>query len=69
MFLLFVLLLVQLLIHYLNESVTNDKEEDDPFSCPLYCGGYKTLTMIVMTDMLLKNVNFQTIIKIVVVHN
>ena len=26
-----------------DESVTNDKEEDDPFSCPLYCGGYKNI--------------------------
>ena len=26
-----------------DESVTNDEEEDDPFLCPLCCGGYKNI--------------------------
>ena len=26
-----------------NESVKNDKEEDDEFLCLLYCGGYKNI--------------------------
>ena len=26
-----------------DESVKNYEEEDDEFSCPLYCGGYKNI--------------------------